>query len=96
MIMSDFAIARRHLVFIFRVKLGHWRSLPWHMFGIAHPDEDKARACMQRCLQLYEDPATRSNHGVNDALDDKVWVDLTKGIFIAGLLHIIHKATDGL
>ena len=63
-IMSDFAAARRHLVFIFRVKLGHWRSLPWHMFGIAHPDEDKARACMQRCLQLYEDPATRSDHWV--------------------------------
>ena len=63
-IMSDFAAARRQLVFIFRVKLGHWRSLPWHMFGIAHPDEEKARACMQRCLQLYEDPATRSDHWV--------------------------------
>ena len=63
-IMSDFAAARRHLVFIFLVKLGHWRSLPWHLFGIAHPDEEKARACMQRCLQLYEDPATRSDHWV--------------------------------
>ena len=30
------------------------------------------------------------------ALDDKLWFDLTKGSFIAGLLHIIHKATDGL
>ena len=62
--MSDCAVARRHLVFICRVKLGHGWDLCWHMFGLAHQYEDGARACVQRCLQLYEDPATRSDHWV--------------------------------
>ena len=38
----------------------------------------------------------RSDDGVDDALGDTVWLNLTKSVSIVGLLHIIHNATDGL
>jgi len=47
-------------------------------------------------FEFHPEDRDELDHGVNDALDDTVWFDLTKCILIAGLLHIIHKATDGL
>ena len=42
-LMLDFAAARRYVFFTLRVKTGHWRQLPWILFGMAHWDVDIAR-----------------------------------------------------
>jgi hypothetical protein len=39
-VMQDFAMARRHVGFVFEVKTSFWRQLPWCLFGCAHHDID--------------------------------------------------------
>jgi len=53
LVLDDFAAARAYIVMTLMVKLGHWGVLPWHIFGIADPDEDLARQAMQMCLALF-------------------------------------------
>jgi hypothetical protein len=52
-VMMDFAQARRHLKFDFKVKLSFWQQLPWILFGLAHCDLTIARWCGQRSLALW-------------------------------------------
>lgn len=61
-IMSDFARARRHIVFIFSVKLSHWTQLPWILFGLGHANSDVARSCARRALNLYAAFADTHSH----------------------------------
>jgi hypothetical protein len=52
-VMLEFARLRRHINFILAVKTGHWRQLPWVLFGLAHWDRDKATECANRAMMLY-------------------------------------------
>ena len=61
-ILADFAAARAYMLFHLRLKFGHWGQLPWILLGLAHPDVEKARACMRRALQLYEASSKQNLH----------------------------------
>ena len=38
---------------MFQIVLSFWQSLPWVLFGLAHPDALTAVACAVRALQLW-------------------------------------------
>ena len=57
LLLQDFERGRAHLMFIVSLRLDHWRQQPWCVFGCAHHDPAKSKACLQRCLQL---PASTS------------------------------------
>ena len=53
--LQDFERGRSHIVFIVNLRLDHWRQAPWCVFGCAHPDTEKSKACIERCLRLPAD-----------------------------------------
>ena len=61
-VIEEFARARRHVVFILQVKTGHWRQLPWVLFGLAHPVRAIALECLQRGLLLYASAGDEARH----------------------------------
>ena len=52
-ILAEFGRGRQHLYMTFKIKLSHWRQLPWIAAGISHADRGVAEACGARTLRLY-------------------------------------------
>jgi hypothetical protein len=51
-VVRDFAVARRHVMFVLMVKCGYWTQLPHVLAGLSHVDVTVARACARRALDL--------------------------------------------
>ena len=51
-LVHDFERGRAHLFFAFSLRLCHWRSAPWFVFGCAHSNMQTARRFTQRCLAM--------------------------------------------
>ena len=52
-VLADFSRARRHILITLNFKLSPWAQLPYVLIGLGHHDEEKARWCGERALQLY-------------------------------------------
>ena len=62
-ILADFARARRHILITLTFKLSPWTQLPYMLIGLGHHDDEKARWCGERALQLYPHaPTTVREH----------------------------------
>ena len=61
-VLADFARARSHITTSFRLKLSHWRQLPWVLFGLAHWEEERAAECARRALALYASAPPAAPH----------------------------------
>ena len=51
-LFRDFAAGRTYIIAMSEIKFGHWRQLPWVLFGISHPNHMIAVECARRSLQL--------------------------------------------
>eukprot|EP00969_Alexandrium_andersonii_P356374 15446411-Alexandrium_andersonii.AAC.1 len=61
-VLDDYATARSHLEFVFRVKLAHWQQLPYLLAGLGHPDQAQARAVAGRALALFDAAGDDAEH----------------------------------
>ena len=53
--MDDFARAKGHVNYILMIKVGQiWNQLPWVLAGLSHMNEDTARSCACRIIQMYD------------------------------------------
>ena len=60
---ADLQQGRAALSFNLNTKLDYWQHLPWHLAGIAHYDEEVARACARQCRNMFDaDPREDSHH----------------------------------
>ena len=59
-IMLDFSSGRRFILLVISVKASVWQTLPWLLFGCAHHDVTRARACARRALRVF--PASGCRH----------------------------------
>jgi len=55
LLLQDFERGRQHMLFAFTLRIVHWRSPPWVLFGCAHGNMDVARFYTWHCLQLVSD-----------------------------------------
>ena len=62
LVLTDFSAGRRHILFMIQLKLGHWRQLPFILFGLGHPDEDVARSCFRSALQQWAAAGDAAEH----------------------------------
>ena len=53
-VLQDYARARSHLAFYFRIKLAFWSFLPYALLGLGHACEQQARFCAATCLALFD------------------------------------------
>ena len=53
-ILRDLDNAKRHIWLCVAVKLGFWHALLWVLFGLGHPDVDKARTCCRFAMRLFQ------------------------------------------
>eukprot|EP00971_Amphidinium_carterae_P342969 6482465-Amphidinium_carterae.2 len=63
-VTSDFERARNCFQMTLQLKMQPWKALPWHLHGLAHSSEEKARTCAQRCLDLYADAPQHQDHAL--------------------------------
>jgi hypothetical protein len=69
LLMRDFALLRRHILFTFKIKLAFWLQLPWAFAGLAHRNVAKARKLAEKLLRLAEKITTwNTEHIVTQAL----------------------------
>lgn len=61
-VLGDFAHARRHILFSMQLKTAFWRQLPWILFGLGHADDNTARECGARALQLFANAGDTATH----------------------------------
>ena len=61
MLFRDFAAGRTYIIAMSEIKFGHWRQLPWVLFGISHPNHMIAVECARRSLQLAAGFEDRTN-----------------------------------
>ena len=54
LVLADFSAARQHVDLSLRVKLSHWRQLPYVLFGLGHESFAVRQRCAKRSLQLYD------------------------------------------
>ena len=52
--IAHFESGRRHIKFVFMVKLAFWQQFPWLLFGLAHHDKLQAQACARRAILYTE------------------------------------------
>ena len=60
-LFRDFAAGRTYIIAMSEIKFGHWRQLPWVLFGISHPNHMIAVECARRSLQLAAGFEDRTN-----------------------------------
>ena len=59
LLLLDWSRARRHMRFVFSIKLAHWEQLPHVLFGVAHHCQATARRCARRASVCSRTMATR-------------------------------------
>lgn len=64
LVITDFKLARQHLLFFFKQKLSHWQALPLILLGIGHVNLALARGCGRKALALYDSARDQSHHFV--------------------------------
>ena len=65
LLVTDVTLARQHIVLFFKMKLSHWRQLPYVLHGVAHFSVLKARRCARRAILLFRDsPPDREHHSL--------------------------------
>lgn len=68
-IVLDFSRGKKHVLFVCIAKFGHWRGLPWLLFGLGHHDVGEAKSCARRALDLYDgSPPEVKTHAIVRAL----------------------------
>lgn len=64
-ILADFARGRRHLRWVFQVKFGHWRQLPWVLHALGHHMPKAAQDGAARAVSLWDSaPGEVQNHPI--------------------------------
>ena len=51
-ILQEFERGRAHLVFVFNLRLGHWKQQPYCVFACAHLNKDVSKTALEQCLAL--------------------------------------------
>ncbi|CAJ1388602.1 unnamed protein product [Effrenium voratum] len=54
-LLQEFDRGRAHLVFAVSLRLQHWGTAPWVIFGCAHSEADKSKRCLRLCLDTPSD-----------------------------------------
>eukprot|EP00969_Alexandrium_andersonii_P349558 15431304-Alexandrium_andersonii.AAC.1 len=62
MVLNDYSSARRHIEFVFKIKLAHWTELPHVLCGVSHHSEAHAREAAARALALFEASGSEYPH----------------------------------